>query len=56
MTIDAQMNHGKTTVIEILTKQELGDPTRSGAMSCPSRCVFWKSIGITFDTVNLLRV
>ncbi|MFZ4624570.1 MAG: sulfoacetaldehyde acetyltransferase [Rhodoferax sp.] len=35
--IDAQMNHGKTTVIEILVTQELGDPFRRDALSRPVR-------------------
>ncbi|MBT3065602.1 sulfoacetaldehyde acetyltransferase [Rhodoferax sp. U11-2br] len=35
--IDAQMNLGKTTVIEILVTQELGDPFRRDALSKPVR-------------------
>ncbi|MCL4129089.1 UNVERIFIED_CONTAM: hypothetical protein GTU68_043901 [Idotea baltica] len=35
--IDAQMNHGKTTVIEIMCTQELGDPFRKDALSKPVR-------------------
>jgi sulfoacetaldehyde acetyltransferase len=35
--IDAQMNDGKTTVIEILCTQELGDPFRKDALSKPVR-------------------
>ncbi len=35
--IDAQMKHGKTTVIEILVTQELGDPFRRDALSKPVR-------------------
>lgn len=35
--IDAQMNQGKTTVIEILVTQELGDPFRRDALSKPVR-------------------
>jgi len=35
--IDAQMNEGKTTVIEIMCTKELGDPFRKDAMSIPVR-------------------
>ena len=35
--IDAQMNEGKTTVIEIMCTQELGDPFRKDALSKPVR-------------------
>jgi sulfoacetaldehyde acetyltransferase len=35
--IDAQMNHGKTTVIEIMCTRELGDPFRRDALSKPVR-------------------
>jgi sulfoacetaldehyde acetyltransferase len=35
--IDAQMNDGKTTVIEIMCTQELGDPFRKDALSKPVR-------------------
>ena len=35
--IEAQMQHGKTTVIEILVTQELGDPFRRDALSKPVR-------------------
>ncbi len=35
--IDAQMNDGKTTVIEIMVTQELGDPFRKDALSKPVR-------------------
>jgi sulfoacetaldehyde acetyltransferase len=35
--IDAQMTQGKTTVIEILVTQELGDPFRRDALSKPVR-------------------
>ncbi|NNE96773.1 MAG: sulfoacetaldehyde acetyltransferase [Acidimicrobiales bacterium] len=35
--IDAQMNEGKTTVIEIMCTQELGDPFRKDALSTPVR-------------------
>jgi len=35
--IDAQMNHGKTTVIEIMCTKELGDPFRKDALSTPVR-------------------
>ncbi|BCO28398.1 sulfoacetaldehyde acetyltransferase [Rhodoferax lithotrophicus] len=37
LAIDAQMNQGKTTVIEILVTQELGDPFRRDALSKPVR-------------------
>ena len=33
--IDAQMNGGKTTVIEIMCTRELGDPFRRDAMKKP---------------------
>ena len=35
--IDDQMNHGKTTVIEIMCTRELGDPFRRDALSTPVR-------------------
>ncbi len=35
--IDAQMNHGKTSVIEIMCTRELGDPFRRDALSKPVR-------------------
>jgi sulfoacetaldehyde acetyltransferase len=35
--IDAQMNHGKTTIIEIMCTRELGDPFRRDALSKPVR-------------------
>jgi sulfoacetaldehyde acetyltransferase len=35
--IDAQMNDGRTTVIEIMCTKELGDPFRKDAMSTPVR-------------------
>jgi sulfoacetaldehyde acetyltransferase len=35
--INAQMNDGKTTVIEIMCTQELGDPFRKDALSKPVR-------------------
>jgi len=35
--IDAQMNEGKTTVIEVMCTQELGDPFRKDALSRPVR-------------------
>ncbi len=35
--INAQMNQGKTTVIEIMCTQELGDPFRKDALSKPVR-------------------
>lgn len=35
--IDAQMNHGKTTVIEVMCNRELGDPFRRDALSKPVR-------------------
>jgi sulfoacetaldehyde acetyltransferase len=35
--IDAQMNEGKTTVIEIMCTKELGDPFRKDALSKPVR-------------------
>jgi len=35
--LDAQMNHGKTTVIEIMCTRELGDPFRRDALSKPVR-------------------
>ena len=35
--IDMQMNEGKTTVIEIFTTRELGDPFRKDALSKPVR-------------------
>ncbi|MEI8324955.1 MAG: thiamine pyrophosphate-dependent enzyme, partial [Betaproteobacteria bacterium] len=35
--VDDQMNHGKTTVIEIMCTRELGDPFRRDALSKPVR-------------------
>jgi sulfoacetaldehyde acetyltransferase len=35
--IDAQMNEGKTTVMEIMCTRELGDPFRKDALSKPVR-------------------
>ncbi len=35
--VDAQMNDGKTTVIEIMCTRELGDPFRRDALSTPVR-------------------
>ncbi len=35
--IDAQMNEGKTTVIEVMCTKELGDPFRKDALSTPVR-------------------
>jgi len=35
--IAAQMNDGKSTVIEIMCTQELGDPFRKDALSRPVR-------------------
>ena len=35
--VDAQMNEGKTTVIEIMCTRELGDPFRKDALSKPIR-------------------
>ncbi|WP_353193603.1 sulfoacetaldehyde acetyltransferase [Pandoraea pnomenusa] len=35
--IDRQMNHGKTTIIEIMCTRELGDPFRRDALSKPVR-------------------
>jgi sulfoacetaldehyde acetyltransferase len=35
--VDAQMNHGKTTVIEVMCTRELGDPFRRDALSKPVR-------------------
>ncbi|MCP3988624.1 MAG: sulfoacetaldehyde acetyltransferase [Actinomycetia bacterium] len=35
--VDAQMNDGKTTIIEIMCTQELGDPFRKDALSRPVR-------------------
>jgi sulfoacetaldehyde acetyltransferase len=35
--IDAQMNDGKTTVLEIMCTKELGDPFRKDALSRPVR-------------------
>ena len=35
--VDLQMNHGKTTVIEIMCTRELGDPFRRDALSKPIR-------------------
>ncbi|MPW23989.1 sulfoacetaldehyde acetyltransferase, partial [Paraburkholderia sp. CNPSo 3157] len=35
--IDLQMNHGKTTIVEIMCTRELGDPFRRDALSRPVR-------------------
>jgi len=35
--VDAQMKHGKTTVIEMMVTQELGDPFRRDALKKPKR-------------------
>lgn len=35
--VDAQMNEGRTTVIEIMCTRELGDPFRRDALSKPVR-------------------
>jgi len=35
--IDAQMNDGRTTVIEVMCTKELGDPFRKDALSRPVR-------------------
>ncbi len=35
--IDLQMNHGKTTIIEVLCTRELGDPFRRDALAKPVR-------------------
>ena len=35
--IDMQMNEGKTTILEIMCTQELGDPFRRDALSRPVR-------------------
>ncbi len=35
--IDQQMNHGKTTIVEIMCTRELGDPFRRDALSKPVR-------------------
>ena len=35
--IDAQMNAGRTTVIEVMCTKELGDPFRRDALSRPMR-------------------
>ena len=35
--IEAQMNDGKTTVLEIMCTKELGDPFRKDALSTPVR-------------------
>jgi sulfoacetaldehyde acetyltransferase len=35
--IDAQMNEGKTTVVEVMCSRELGDPFRKDALSKPVR-------------------
>ena len=37
VAIDAQMNAGKTTVIEVMCTKELGDPFRKDALSVPVR-------------------
>jgi len=35
--VDAQMNEGKTTIIEVMSTKELGDPFRKDALSRPVR-------------------
>ena len=35
--VDAQMNNGKTTVVEIMCTKELGDPFRKDALKTPTR-------------------
>lgn len=35
--VDAQMNDGKTTVLEIMCTRELGDPFRRDALAKPTR-------------------
>ena len=35
--LDAQMNEGKTTIVELMTSRELGDPFRRDAMKLPRR-------------------
>merc|ERR1711988_724445 len=35
--LDARMNEGKTTIIELMTSRELGDPFRRDAMKLPVR-------------------
>jgi sulfoacetaldehyde acetyltransferase len=35
--VDAQMNDRKTTIVEIMCTQELGDPFRRDALSKPVR-------------------
>ncbi len=35
--VDAQMNDGRTTIIEVMTTKELGDPFRKDALSRPVR-------------------
>ncbi len=35
--IDAQMNDGRTTIIEVMVTKELGDPFRKDALSRPIR-------------------
>ncbi len=35
--VDAQMNDGETTVVEIMCTRELGDPFRRDALSTPVR-------------------
>ena len=35
--VDAQLNDGVTTVIEVMCTKELGDPFRKDAMSTPVR-------------------
>ena len=35
--VNAQMNDGKTTIVEIMCTQELGDPFRRDALSKPVR-------------------
>jgi len=35
--VDAQMNEGKTTIIEVMSTKELGDPFRKDALSRPIR-------------------
>ncbi|KAF4729287.1 hypothetical protein FOZ63_024682, partial [Perkinsus olseni] len=35
--VDAQMNDGKTSIVEIVCTRELGDPFRRDAMALPTR-------------------
>jgi len=33
--IDGQLNRGETTLVEVVLNQELGEPFRRDAMTCP---------------------